>query len=253
VAKLTRREEQGSVPRGKPHLRHRNDVVAVTSTARSSPAPRDELSEQGSATLVVANKNGSFDLERIGIRSTFYHRLRRWVEDVALNAPEEILANALANPSVRGGLVSLLTDTAADVDTSRLTELQNRALTRGLAAKEALRERAGGFVPTAWVSEHLKISRQAVDKRRKAGKLLAVQAADGTFAYPLCQFTDEGVVPGLEDALAALQVESPWERLSALVNPAPALGGRSVLDVLGTARSEKERAQALAVLREFLE
>lgn len=187
------------------------------------------------------------------IRTTFYNRMREWVEDVALTAPESVLAEALASPSVRGGLVKLLNGTAADIDTSRVTELRDRALARGLAAKEALRELAGGFAPTAWVGEHLGISRQAVDKRRKAGKLLAIQAADGTFAYPLCQFSDEGVVPGLEEALGALQVENPWERLSALVNPSPALGGRPVLSVLAAPGSDEEKNRAFAVLREFLQ
>lgn len=187
-----------------------------------------------------------------GLRATFFRRVRSWAEDVALTAPEEVLADALANPSVRGGLVKLLTETSAETDHSPATRLREKALARGLAEKESLRERAGGFKPTAWVGEHLGISRQAVDKRRKAGRLLAVAAADGTFAYPMCQFTPDGVVPGLEEALAAFEVESPWERLSALVNPAPALGGKSVLTVLGTSRSEQDREQALAVIREFL-
>ncbi len=187
-----------------------------------------------------------------GIRATFYRRMRSWAQDVALTAPEEVLADALASPSVRGGLVRLLTETSAEADSSPTTRLREQALARGLAAKEELRERAGGFKPTAWVSEHLGISRQAVDKRRKAGKLLAVAAADGAFAYPMCQFTPDGVVPGLEEALAAFEVESPWERLSALVNPAPALGGKSVLAVLGASPSTQERDRALAVVREFL-
>jgi hypothetical protein len=185
------------------------------------------------------------------IRATFFRRVERWAHQVALNAPEEVLAVALAHPTVRGGLVELLAQTSADTDRSSAADLHEKALARGVAAKEALRESAGGFVPTLWVSEHLGISRQAVDKRRKAGKLLAVQAADGTFSYPRCQFSDEGVVPGLEEALAAFQVDSPWERLSALVNPSPALGGRPVLSVLAAAPSEKEKA--LAVLRNFLQ
>jgi hypothetical protein len=92
-----------------------------------------------------------------------------------------------------------------------------------------------------------------VDKRRKAGKLLAIPTADGTFAYPLCQFSDDGLVTGLEEALAALQVDSPWERLSALVNPSPALGGQPAITVLAGARTAEEKNQALAVLREFLQ
>lgn len=237
-----------------PSAKSRRGKAAPTATnSRVRRSGDDELPDLGSMTLVVGKDDGSVELARLGIRSAFYHRLRRWAEDVALNAPEEVLANALANPSVRGGLVALLTDTAADVDLSRITELRDRALARGLAAKEELRERAGGFAPTAWVSKVLKISRQAVDKRRKAGKLLAIQTADGTFAYPLCQFSDDGVVPGLEDALAALQAHSPWERLSALVNPSPALGRRSAIGVLAAARTAEEKNQALAVLRDFLQ
>lgn len=226
--------------------------LRVPGRGRVSP-DRVSRSTHAGRFVVLDAKSAALDAEAPSLRTAFYRRLRSWAEDVARSAPEEVLADALASPSVRAGLVKLLTDTSAETDDSPATRLREKALARGLAAKETLRELAGGFRPTGWVAEHLGISRQAVDKRRKAGKLLAVEAADGTFAYPMCQFTSDGVVPGLEDALAALQVESPWERLSALVNPSPALGGRSVLSVLETGRSEKVREQALAALREFLQ
>ena len=205
---------------------------------------------------LAAARNGSalrqIDLREATVRAAFLRRVRNWAREVAQTAPESVLADALANPTVRGGLVKLLTEVGAGAEVSPATRLREEALARGLAAQEELRERSGGFRPTAWVGEHLKISRQAVDKRRKAGKLLAFAAADGTYEYPFCQFTSDGVVPGLEEALAAFAVESPWERLAALVNPSPALSGRSVIEVLRSARGPEERERAIAVARDFL-
>ena len=59
--------------------------------------------------------------------------------------------------------------------------------------------------------------------------------------------------PASEEALAAFEVEDPWERLSALVTPSPALAGKSVVEVLGSSRRKEEREKALAVLRDFLQ
>jgi hypothetical protein len=42
----------------------------------------------------------------------------------------------------------------------------------------------------------------------------------------------EGVIPGIAEVLHAFQMENPWTQLSALLAPAPALRGKTVLEAL---------------------
>ena len=111
-----------------------------------------------------------------------------------------------------------------------------RALLRGIQiARQDLHESGGAF-DLAQVTELLGISRQAVDKKVKDDALLAVPGPNGQRRYPVAQFTDEGVVPGLKQALAALPSRNAWFRLNFLVNRDPQLG-RSPLDLLKAGRT----------------
>jgi hypothetical protein len=40
------------------------------------------------------------------------------------------------------------------------------------------------------------------------------------------------VIPGLEEVLRAFQIQNPWTQLSVLLAPAPALGGKTILEAL---------------------
>jgi hypothetical protein len=76
------------------------------------------------------------------------------------------------------------------------------------------------------VATALGITRQAVDKRRTRRALLAVPTGSGEFLYPACQFTAQGVIPGLEAVLLAFRIQNPWTQLSFLLAPTPALRGK---------------------------
>jgi len=91
---------------------------------------------------------------------------------------------------------------------------------------------AGGGLTSSQVAGALGITRQAVDKRRTRHALLAVPNGSGEYVYPACQFTADGVTPGLEDVLRAFQIKNPWTQLSVLLASAPSLGGKTVLEVL---------------------
>ncbi len=104
---------------------------------------------------------------------------------------------------------------------------------RGLQAKLDLLERAGGALPPREVAALLRMSRQAVGKRRAAGTLLGVRTGRRGYDYPGCQFVDGGVVEGLADVLSAFDDDvDPWMRLAFLVTANDALGGEPPLDVL---------------------
>lgn len=75
-------------------------------------------------------------------------------------------------------------------------------------------------------------SRQAVDVRRKKGKLLALPAGAGAYRYPLWQF-DKGVaLPGLEDTLAALSDAADWTKYRFFTTRSVTLRGRTPVDAL---------------------
>lgn len=127
-----------------------------------------------------------------------------------------------------------------------LTDPFAEAIARGAEVKRDLLERAGGVLNSSQVAQALGITRQSVDKRRLRRKLLAVPSGSGDYLYPVCQFTPEGVVSGFGQVLGAFAVESPWTQLSLLLNPAPALGDRSVLDALRAGEPDKAAAVATA-------
>ena len=164
------------------------------------------------------------------------------LERLSAAAPAEALDAALASPSDVGGVATLLSDLAPlGLDLSSVDPLAE-SLARGAIAKQELLAVAGGGLSAGQVAEVLGISRQAVDKRRKRGTLLAVRTGSGDYLYPVCQLTPDGVMPGFEDLLAAFQVEGPLTRLSLLLASPPALGGKGVLEGLRAGEVDKAAA-----------
>lgn len=117
---------------------------------------------------------------------------------------------------------------------------------RGLRAKTELIEAEGGALAVEQVAELLRISRQAVDKRRRAGKLLGVQAGRRGYAYPAWQFASAGVIEGLEGVLGELAEHDPWMTLAFFLTPNLRLDGRRPLDCLraGDAAAVRRAARA---------
>lgn len=98
----------------------------------------------------------------------------------------------------------------------------------------------GPFYTTRALSRLLGgITRQAVEDRRRRGRLLALRTADGAWVYPAFQFdADHRVLPGLPAVVAALAASgaSEWTVASILTTPQPDLGGRSIVEHLRAGR-----------------
>jgi len=109
-----------------------------------------------------------------------------------------------------------------------------RARLRGVRARRELLEAEGGTVSSGQAAELLGITPQAVDKRRRAGKLLALPVGRA-YLYPVWQFDEAGrggVLQGLEEVLGSFGVEDAWMRVSFFLRQNGRLGDKRPLDVL---------------------
>ena len=166
------------------------------------------------------------------LRKVFRRRTEALIERLAAQAPEEALAAALEAPSDVGGLARLLSDLATLGMGVESIDPFAEAIARSVEAKQELLREAGGGWGSTRVATHLGLTRQAVDKRRKAGTLLALQSGRGDYLYPVCQFTEHGVLPGIDRFLAACPPSGGWTRLDLLLTPAEEIGNRSPLEAL---------------------
>lgn len=166
------------------------------------------------------------------LREAFRRRAVGAVERMAREASPEALAEALAAPSDTGAVARALAEQAA-ADALRRLEPLAGAIARGAAVRARLAEAAGGMLSAEDVGKALGISRQAVDKRRAAGKLLAVRIR-GDWHYPSAQFRDGEVLHGIEEVLAGMGDASAWSVLDFLLTPDDALDGRPPLAALRT-------------------
>ena len=108
------------------------------------------------------------------MRDAFRERAGHAIDQIAKSASIEVLADALAASTDFGAVVRALRDPAAFPATVPLDPLTD-ALARGVAEREHLAAKAQGLLSAEEAGRILGgISRQAVDKRRRAGQLLAV-------------------------------------------------------------------------------
>jgi hypothetical protein len=108
-----------------------------------------------------------------------------------------------------------------------------RARFRGLIAMRELLSAEGGALTASDVAALLGMSRQAVDKRRKAAQILAVEVPKRGFLYPAWQFTEAGsVLPGLVEVLEALTEHDPWAQARFFLAANDRLGAKRPVDLL---------------------
>ncbi len=150
----------------------------------------------------------------------------------ALNAPTEFgaILHALERPEVAAAV--------RDRDPLAMARL------RGIEAKRRILSADGGMLSAEKVGEALTISRQAVEKRRKAGRLIGVSLGRRGFGYPAWQFSEQGTLAGLEAVLDALKPHDAWTKLVFLTTENAATGGKKPLDVLRSGDGEKVLAAA---------
>lgn len=165
------------------------------------------------------------------LQTAFATRALRAVANLIADLEQSALRSAVSAPSDLGALLQAIGSEGA-LDRMRQADPLAAARLRGVQARLRLLEMEGGALGATAVAELLGISRQAVDKRRRSGHLLAIDRPRHGYAYPAWQFTEGGVLAGLGACLDALRDHDAWMQLSFFLTPADALGDEAPLAVL---------------------
>lgn len=163
--------------------------------------------------------------------AAFLARALHAVAEIAENADERSLLGALGAATPFEVLLEILQREdvlPALVDGDPLV----RARLRGHAVQRELIQVEGPPLSAEEVGRRLGISRQAVDKRRQAGTLLALDIGRRGFLYPAWQFSDTGVLAGLRETLDALEIQDPWARAAFFLGPNSYLDDGQPLELL---------------------
>lgn len=175
---------------------------------------------------------------RQAFASRFHEVVDRLAEAVDASTIEEVLAMADALSGLIVVLERAVVTEAADRDPLAA------ARARGIAAREQLIEKAGGILRLAEAADRLGVSPQAVTGRRSRHTILAVPMPNGEWVYPVCQFTDEGLIQGLGAFLREFRDVAPWTQLAVLLASSVRHGGQSALELL--LAGEEDAARSIA-------
>jgi hypothetical protein len=145
---------------------------------------------------------------------------------------EQTALEALSAPDDLSVLIWFLASPAAAGILARSTHPLAASLMRGVERRRQLLAMEDGTASGQELADALGISRQAVDKRRRAGALLAVPTGSGDWRYPWWQLKDGKVLRGFEEVMAVLDPLNPWTRMDFFLSPDERLGGRRPLDAL---------------------
>jgi hypothetical protein len=106
------------------------------------------------------------------------------------------------------------------------------ARARGEQAKRDILAEQGEMLTGTEVCARLGCDLDDVEERRRQGLLIALPDEQGRSGFPAWQFTDRGLLPGLQDVLADLGTESPWTQAAFFFSGDIRLDWRTPLEVL---------------------
>lgn len=139
-------------------------------------------------------------------------------------AEQPIAAKELLLSSVVSAMARRL-QSVSDEDLARIDPQQIAERAAALIPIPHPYAQLGPFYPTSAVVKWLGLTRQALDQRVRARKMLGCPTSDGgQRVYPVWQFTDGGqVIPQLAEVLDALHegIDDPWTWATWLAAPVP--------------------------------
>jgi hypothetical protein len=179
-----------------------------------------------------------------GLRAVLLEKASTALQVIINKASKNAVVEALRAPTPFDSLVTVTSSEGAVASVAAQVDDPLRAA-KARAAKHlvALFSMEGGPIGVEEVSERLGISRAAVDKRRHAGTLIGISDRGRAILYPSWQFTDQGLLAGLQDVLRVLDVQDPWMRMQFFLTDDPDLGA-TPLDMLRRGRQSDVVAAA---------
>ena len=187
------------------------------------------------ASRPVSLETLGFTLSTDPVRAAFQRRSMDALSRISTQASIESLTDALAATTDVGTLARVLGD--ADVLGTAVAALEPLAplIARNAEHRLDLLGEIGGTLSAEEVGNLLGITRQAVDKRRRANGLLAFRRS-GDWRYPRCQFDEEAheVLEGISRIVHAFAGSGPWVTLDFLLTPDDAMDGQSPIEALRT-------------------
>ncbi len=187
--------------------------------------------EEAETERTLARARDLMSAERDPLRRVVATRAVRGVTRVIAAARPDTMAEAASESSDVGVLVWALKQPEA-IETLTLDDLLAPARLQGLRERERLLKEGGGTLRADEVAQQLQLTRQAVNRRRQLGKLLALDAGRHGFLYPAWQFRAEGTIEGLEPVLRGMAHLDPWMKQAFILGASSRLHGRRPFDLL---------------------
>jgi hypothetical protein len=172
------------------------------------------------------------------LRNALAERLMRVARRLAGRLSEEDAARAVSAASDMDALAVALA--VAPLEPEPADPAVVAAYARGRAAREELLNAEGGVASADEIAKLLGgISRPAVDKARKAGRLLALRER-GDWLYPRWQVHRGAILEGLPSVLAELEAgeHDTWAKMIFFLETDTERDGESPLEALRAGRQE---------------
>ena len=166
----------------------------------------------------------------------FYTRILRAVKDLEADLTSTSIEEATAAPTDNLVMLEALSS-ASWVSRLAAQDPIVASKLRGFELRQEMLKKADGVLSSGKVAELLKLSRQAVDKRRAANQLLALTQGRRGYGYPSFQFEDGKTLDGLEEVLRNLSALDPWMQLRFFTSSHERLGNRTPIEALRSGRA----------------
>jgi len=196
-------------------------------------APRSEKQRERASAAVYAVEAALEKTETDPVKRICIYRVVRAIED---ELPGEVLERIGRGATDIVALYRCLAQPEFAAELRQEDPLADARL-RGREIADELLSMEGGYLTLSQAARYLNMSRQGVERRRQRNRLVAIARGRKGFAYPKWQFSADGkagVLPGLEEVLAALAAQGVrgWGVLSFFLNPHADLDGRTPLEAL---------------------
>lgn len=213
-------------------MRGRKQMVrrgASAALKRSALSPADVL--YGPVLTLVRQSSDP-------LRRAVLTRVLRVASSALESATPTTLSKAASAESDVKAVVTAFEATLPDLSQATDEDVIARGQLRGLEVQQRVLEAEGGTLSAAEVAQRLRLTRQAVDLRRRHHRLIGLAVGRRGYRYPAWQFGRGGTLAWVPRVLEALAPHDPWQQVFFLLSPHPDLAGQTPLTTLREGRTD---------------